>query len=123
MRAGPGLGGMAGLLSGLLNGAFAIPGPPVIVYAMATEPDPARSRALLLTFFLFSSTVALGAYTAAGFVTPLSPWLFLLAFPAMYVGDKVGYHLFHRFGTAFYRRVALAVLFSVGVGITLKALA
>jgi uncharacterized membrane protein YfcA len=120
---GPGLGGMAGLLSGLLNGAFAIPGPPVIVYAMATEPDPSRSRALLLTFFLFSSTVALAAYTAAGFVTPLSPWLFLLAFPAMYVGDKVGYHLFHRFGTALYRRVALAVLFSVGVGITLRALA
>jgi hypothetical protein len=40
----------------------------------------------------------------------------------MYVGDKVGYHLFHRFGTTFYRRVALVVLFGVGVGTMVKAL-
>ena len=119
---GRGAAAVSGLVSGLLNGAFAIPGPPVIIYAMASEPDPVRSRALLLTFFLFSSPFALAMYAAAGFVTPISLWLFLLAFPAMYVGDKVGYHLFHRFGTAFYRRVALVVLYAVGVGIVLKAL-
>lgn len=118
----PGLGGITGLASGLLNGAFAIPGPPVIIYAMATEPDPARSRALLMTFFLFSALLALCSYTVAGFVTPLSPWLFLLAFPAMYVGDKLGHFLFHRFGSAFYRRVALAVLFGVGLAIVGNAL-
>ena len=58
----------------------------------------------------------------AGLVTPLSFWLFLLAFPAMYVGDKIGYRLFHRHGTTLYRRVALAALYAVGVGIILKAL-
>ena len=118
----PGLGGLAGLASGLLNGAFAIPGPPVIIYAMATEPDPTRSRALLMTFFLFSALLALTSYTVAGFVTPLSPWLFLLAFPAMYVGDKLGHFLFHRFGSAFYRRVALAMLFGIGLTILGNAL-
>jgi uncharacterized membrane protein YfcA len=117
-----GLSGATGLVSGLLNGAFAIPGPPVIIYAMATEPEASRSRALLLTFFLFSAFMALASYAAAGFVTRVSPWLFVLAFPAMYVGDKVGYHLFHRFGTALYRRVALVMLFAVGLGITLKSL-
>ncbi len=121
VQAGSGLSGLAGLVAGLLNGAFAIPGPPVIIYAMATEPVAERSRSLLLTFFLFSSPIALASYTVAGFVTPVSPWLFLLAFPAMYVGDKVGYHLFQRYGTAFYRRIALLMLFGVGVGIILKA--
>ena len=118
----PGLGGIAGLASGLLNGAFAIPGPPVIIYAIATEPDPIRSRAFLMTFFLFSALLALSGYTVAGFVTPLSPWLFLLAFPAMYVGDKLGHFLFHRFGSSFYRGVALAVLFGVGLVIVGNAL-
>jgi hypothetical protein len=122
IRPGGILSGAAGLVSGLLNGAFAIPGPPVIIYAMATEPEPSRSRSLLLTFFLFSASVALAVFAVAGFVTPISPGLFLLAFPAMYVGDKVGYRLFHRFGTVLYRRVALVVLFAVGAGITLKPL-
>lgn len=114
--------GLSGLGSGLLNGAFAIPGPPVIIYAMAAEPEPSRSRAMLMIFFLFSAIVALGSYSVAGFVTPASPWLFLLAFPAIYIGDKLGYRLFRRFGTAFYRKIALTVLFTVGVSITLNAL-
>lgn len=118
----PGLSSVTGLVSGLMNGAFAIPGPPVIIYAMATQPDPARGRALLMTFFLFSALLALAFYSVAGFVTASSPWLFLAAFPAMYVGDKLGYYLFRRFGAALYRRVALVVLFAVGFGITAKTL-
>ena len=40
----PVMAGTTGLMSGLMNGAFAIPGPPMIIYAMATEPQPERSR-------------------------------------------------------------------------------
>ncbi|GEM_PF-3829935 len=41
----PALAGATGIGSGLMNGAFAIPGPPVIVYVMATIHDPVKSRA------------------------------------------------------------------------------
>ncbi len=116
------LSSITGLCSGVLNGAFAIPGPPVIIYAMAAEPEPSRSRALLMIFFLFSAVVGLVSYAVAGFINPSSLWLFLLAFPAMYLGDKLGYRLFRRFGTAMYRRVALSVLFAVGLSITANAL-
>ena len=115
-------GGVSGIASGLMNGAFAIPGPPVIIYAMAAEPEPARSRALLMIFFLFSAVVGLASYSVAGFVNASSHWLFMLAFPAMYLGDKLGYRLFRRFGTSLYRRVALVVLFVVGVSITWNAM-
>ena len=121
-NAGPGASGGAGLLSGVLNGAFAIPGPPIIVFAMATQDDPSKSRSLLLTFFLFSAALALISYAFAGFVTPASPWLFLLALPAMLIGDRVGQTLFHRFADRFYRRIALLVLFAVGLFIVLNAL-
>jgi uncharacterized membrane protein YfcA len=121
-RPGMALSGMTGLASGVLNGAFAIPGPPVIIYAMATESEPARSRSLLMTFFLFSALLALITYTAAGFVTPASPWLFLLTFPAMYVGDLLGHRLFRRYGGARYRQIAITLLFGLGLGITLEAL-
>ena len=55
----PGLAWVAGLLSGLMNGALAIPGPPMILYALMTEAEPARSRALLMAFFMASSALAL----------------------------------------------------------------
>jgi uncharacterized membrane protein YfcA len=120
--AGRAAGGLAGLLAGLMNGAFAIPGPPVIIYTMATEPDPARSRAFLLTFFLFMAGAALLVYAVGGFITATSGLHFLLAFPAMYLGDKLGYQLFRRYGTARYRQVALLLLFALGLAITLEAL-
>lgn len=116
------LTGVSGFSSGLMNGAFSMAGPPLIIYTMATEPDPGRSRAFLMTCFLFTGSMALFGYAMAGFFTPFTAWAFLLGFPAMYVGDKVGYHLFHRFGTTFYRRVALVVLFGVGVVTMTKAL-
>ena len=118
---GPGWVGATGLASGLLNGALATPGPPVIIYAMATEP-PERSRALLMTFFLFSGLLALGSYGLAGFITVASPWLALLTFPAMYLGDKLGFYLFRRYGSGLYRRVALTVLFALGGSIMARAL-
>ena len=40
----------------------------------------------------------------------------------MYLGDKLGYRLYKRYGTGLYRRVALMVLFAVGLVISLKAL-
>ena len=122
VEAGAFVGGLAGLGSGLMNGAFAIPGPPVIIYAMATQTDPQRTRALLMTFLMFSAILALVSFAAAGFISPLSPWLFLAAMPAMYMGDKLGYFLFQHYGTALYRRVALAALFTIGISITAKAL-
>ena len=121
-RAGKGLRLGAGLSSGLMNGAFAIPGPPIIIYAMATESDPEVSRALMILFFTFSSLVALLAFGAAGLVSVNSLWLFLLGYPAMFIGDRLGFSLFKRYGGRFYRRVALIALFLVGVSILLKGL-
>ena len=37
-----------GVASGLMNGAFAIPGPPVILYVIATMDNPSQSRAFLI---------------------------------------------------------------------------
>ncbi len=121
-RSGGPVSGLVGLLSGLLNGAFAMPGPPVIVYAMATQMDPARSRSLLMTFFLFSTAMALVFYALAGFFTPATPWLFGLAFPAILAGDRLGYLLFRRFADRIYRQVALALLLLVGLATAFRSL-
>ncbi|MBT8419627.1 MAG: sulfite exporter TauE/SafE family protein [Gammaproteobacteria bacterium] len=109
-----------GLAGGVLNGALAIPGPPIIVYAMATEPNPEKSRAFMLMFFAFSSATALAGYGIAGLVDLQSLYLFLLSYPAIYLGDKIGYRLFLHYSGKLYRGVALATLFLIGIAVIVK---
>jgi len=112
----------AGFSSGLLNGALAIPGPPVIVYAMAVFPEPKKSRAFLMMFFLFSATFAAGSYATTGIIGVQELVLTLAASPAMLAGDKLGFWLFGRYGKAAYRNTAIAVLFAIGASVTATAL-
>ncbi len=118
----PALSSGAGVLSGLMNGAFAIPGPPAIIYAMACIPEPVRSRAFLMVFFLASNAISLVMFTTVGLVTPVPFYLLVAVMPAMLVGDQAGTWLFHRIGGYAYRPVALAISLLVGVAITLRAL-
>jgi len=109
-RASPMLINFTSLLSGLINGALAIPGPPLIIYVMFSEPVPERSRALLITFFLASAVIALVSFSVAGFIQIQSLWHLLLAFPAMAAGDKIGFYLFKKYGEQLYRRISVASL-------------
>jgi hypothetical protein len=96
----------------------------MIVYAMLTEPQPQpeRSRALLMTFFLFSGMVALVSFALADFITLQSLWYLLWTFPAVRVSDWLGGALFKRFGGVLYRRIGLVSLLCIGLTIALGAL-
>jgi len=119
------LGGMpalgTGLLSGLLNGAIAMPGPPVIIYAMAVFKEPRKSRGFMMTIFLFSAAFAVFGYSIEGHLKEPELLLFLVALPAMIAGDKLGFYLFEKHGSAVYRKVAMGALFAIGASVTLKA--
>ena len=118
----PVLTGSAGFISGLMNGALALPGPPIIVYALLTEFDPARSRALMTLFFSVSSVLALASYVVAGLYVPGTLWYVVLALPALYLGNRLGTALFLKYFGQFYRRVAVLVLLAMGIMVIVRAL-
>ncbi len=120
--ANPGLQAGTGLACGVLGGAFAVPGPPLIVMVMATESDPARSRALMIGFFSFAAVLGLVNYAFLGYVSLQTLWLALAAYPAMYLGDRAGTRLFLQYGGAQYRPIAIATCLLIGVAITLRAI-
>ena len=121
-RAGhPVLQGGTGFACGILGGAFAVPGPPLIVYIMATENDPSRSRALMIGFFSFTAVLGLVNYSFLGYVSWQTLWLALAAYPAMYAGDRAGTSLFLKYGGARYRPIAIATCLLIGIAITLRA--
>lgn len=113
---------MTGLTSGIMNGAVAMSGPPMIAYAMLTEPDPKHSRAWLMTALGMASLFGLISFGFAGLITQNTIWYALISFPALHVGNKLGSYLFQRFGDSFYRRTALLVLVIIGLATTSSGL-
>ena len=94
----------------------------MIIYCMATEAEPQRARAFMIGFFSFSSLLALASYGLVGILSGSPVLLALAAYPAMMLGDRVGYRLFTRFAGAQYRRIAVLTCLLIGVSITLRAL-
>lgn len=113
---------LVGVSSGLMNGAIAIPGPPVIVYAMAVFPEPVKSRAFLMLFFLFSAIFAVSGFAFEGIIRGQELILIALALPAMLAGDKLGFWLFKHYGSNAYRKIAISALFAIGASVTVKAI-
>lgn len=111
-----------GLLSGLMNGALAIPGPPMIAYALLTKTDPKKSRALLTAFFTVSALFALMTFAAAGRVNQLTVAYTVAALPSLLLFNWLGNHLFDRYGGRFYRLIATWALVLMAVTIVYRAL-
>ena len=104
-----------GALSGVLNGATGMAGPPVIFYYLSGTDSPAGMRASFIVFLAWVDVLAVASYLFAGTLTGAVALLaLLLAIP--YVGAAaVGSRLFRFASEAFYRRVALAILAAVAV--------
>jgi uncharacterized protein len=110
----------AGVLSGLLGGAIATPGPPVILYVVAQGWQPRAIKATLQAFFFVSQAVILVGHWWAGLVTREVLWLALLyAIPAS-AGFALGTHLFNRVDQLLFRRLIFLLLFVLGALLEIK---
>jgi len=105
----------------VLSGAAALPGPPVIVFFLASPASAAVSRASLLAYFLFTAIGSLGFALVSGLVGWATLVLALLLAPALVLGNWVGEKLFQRAAGGGYRPVALGVLLAIGLVATGRA--
>ncbi len=102
---------VAGLSSGVLNGAAAIGGPPAILFFFSSPIAAAVSRASLIAFFLVSDILAAGVCTAAGLMTADHVGQALILAVPMAVGLFLGRLAFFRTPeTVFKRRVLLYLM-------------
>jgi uncharacterized protein len=111
-----------GALAGLLNGAAAMPGPPVIAMYL-TAPQPIEvCRASLTTFFLVTAvTGAIFAFSTR-LIDVGSLALAGTLVPALVLGSWLGERLFRLGGTRFYRLAALILLAVIAVAALLRVL-
>jgi hypothetical protein len=112
------LGALAvGAVSGAMNGAVGISGPPAIVFYFATSAA-ATSRATLIVYFLFTDLWALGLAGASGLLTSAALPLIGVALPFSLAGIWLGQHIYLRLDETQMRKLVwslLAVLGTMGL--------
>lgn len=110
-----------GALAGVMSGAAAMPGPPVVVFFLASPASAAASRASLQIFFMATAMISLVLAAGSGLVTWTTLALALLLAPALVAGTWAGEWLFRRTEGRNYRPAALAVLLVIGAAATARA--
>jgi len=101
----------AGLVSGVLGGAYGMNGPPLAVYGSLRRWAPQRFRATLQGYFLVASLAGLAGYAAVGLLQPPLGRYLLLSLPGVCVGVVVG-RVFNRRlrGDTFFRVVYVGLI-------------
>ncbi|HUD91689.1 MAG TPA: sulfite exporter TauE/SafE family protein [Sphingobium sp.] len=105
----------SGLAAGLFGGLCAMPGPPVILYYLASPVEPAQARASMILIFLATSLAACAGAAAAGLVSITTMVIVLASAPMMVAGTWVGGQLFLRHSGSHYRRASMAALVLVAI--------
>jgi uncharacterized membrane protein YfcA len=105
-----------GVASGLLNGAFGIGGPPVVLFYFSTPGAAAIGRASIIFFFLFTDVLGVSFFaTQEGVVTLQTFIQAALWLPTLLVGVWIGAHGFRHMSQAAFRRWVLVILIALAM--------
>ena len=105
----------AGLIGGMLGGAYNTSGPPVIVYADCRRWPPDVFKSNLQGYFVVSSLAVLVSHALGGNLTPLVWNTFWWSLPFIGVGLLAGLSLDRWLNPVVFRRVVLALLVVMGI--------
>jgi uncharacterized membrane protein YfcA len=106
---------LAGLVGGLLGGAYNTSGPPVIVYADCRRWPPEVFKSNLQGYFVISSLGFVVMHVLGGNITPPVLKAFWWTLPFIAVGLVAGLSLDRWLNPALFRRVVLVLLVVMGV--------
>jgi len=113
-RPGKIIGATAGLLAGILGGAVAVPGPPMIVYgAFMSASGFWTDKEMKATFTAFFGTLMLyrlGSLTYTGAVTTPLMIEAAVAVPMVFLGAWIGVYIFDHIPERIFQWVVLALL-------------
>lgn len=104
-----------GFAGGLTSGAYAIPGPPVIVYATCRRWHGPAFKSNLQTFFLVTGFALLATHLLSGNVTAQVWHDYLLALPGMILGLAAGFSMDRFLNAERFQRLVLLLLIGLGL--------
>ena len=105
----------AGLIGGMLGGAYNTSGPPVIVYADCRRWSPDVFKSNLQGYFIVSSLAVLVSHALSGNLTPPVWNTFWWTLPFIGIGLLAGLSLDRWLNPIIFRRVVLVLLVVMGI--------
>lgn len=106
---------ITGILSGILNGAVSLSGPPVVVLLANDDKNKNEFRSNLTFLFVILNIVTIALYLKRGlFENPeLVNMIYLL--PVMVIGTFLGIHLGNKIDDAKFKKLVLVLLLIMGI--------
>jgi uncharacterized membrane protein YfcA len=96
--------------AGLLNGAFGIVAPPVVIFFLSSPAGASIGRASLVAFFIGTDTMGLGFLAREDMLTLEGFYRFLIFVPALLLGQWLGARSFRSSDPASFRIWVLRIL-------------
>ena len=106
---------LAGLLGGILGGAYNTSGPPVIIYANCRRWPPDVFKGNLQGYFIIVSSAVAVSHALSGNFTPQVWSMALWTLPFLAVGIVAGLSLDRWLNPTIFRRIVLVLLVLMGV--------
>ena len=121
-RIGPGrpVSLAAGALSGLMNGAFAMGGPPAVLFLSGRLDAAHQLRASIILYFFVVDIVALALLGVSDGLSRQSLWQAVILLPASLVGVEIGRRTYGLVHPDRFRPILLAGLVFIGISLTLR---
>lgn len=104
-----------GSLSGIMGGLFAMPGPPAVLYYIASEQTKEKYLAGIQAYFLISNIMMAVFRFRAGFITPAVGYAWCFGIMGVIVGACVGSKVFKRIPIQILRKIVYAYMAISGV--------
>jgi uncharacterized membrane protein YfcA len=104
-----------GFGAGLMGGAVAATGPPIVVYSSTQGWSPAEMRATMQGFFLPNGILILGSHLVGGLWTPSILATYVLTLPLIAVALPLGARLGGRLSAPRFEQLTLLLLLGTGL--------
>lgn len=104
-----------GGMSGILNGAYTVGGPPVIIYANCRRWSPQEFKGNLTALFFFSSLLAAIAHGLQGNITLSVSRFAVYSLPGFACGLWLGIILSNKINPLVFKRITLGLLMVAGL--------
>jgi uncharacterized membrane protein YfcA len=110
-----------GLCSGILGGAYATDGPPLIIYGAIRQWPKAAFKSILQTCFLVNGVLMVACHGAAGLITRDVFRCCLLGLPGLILGMVLGSYLDRRINHERFRRLLFGLILLLGIMLLVHA--
>ncbi len=104
-----------GFISGVLNGGYNLPGPPVILYGNSQKWSQNTFKSNLSGFFWFNAVLVVLGHGLQHRISTTTLQQYAIALPSLLIGTSTGIVLSKFFNPAIFQRVVLVILLVIGI--------